>query len=300
MHNLSWDDLRFILAVAEAGSVNAAARRLGVNHATVLRRIATFEARNAVTLFERSQQGYRISPAARRLLDALREVENAVFGVHRALSGQGPELHGDVRVTSTDSLSQHVLPPILAEFRAREPHVFIDLVATNAHLDLSRLDAEVTVRPAARLPDGLVGTAPARLGFAAYSAAGVPLPDPAEARWIAPGGASARSLPGLWMADHVPRDRIVARADSFLVAGELAATGMGLAVLPCVVGDADRRLRRATLLMPAMAVDLWVACHADMEEVPRIRAVRTALVAGLALNRARLAGSTPPAALSLP
>lgn len=293
MHNLSWDDLRFILAVAEAGSVNAAARRLGVNHATVLRRIAAFEARNAVTLFERSQQGYRISPAARRLLDALREVENAVFGVHRALSGQGPELHGDVRVTSTDSLSMHVLPPILAEFRAREPHVFIDLVATNAHLDLSRLDAEVTVRPSARLPDGLAGTSPAKLGFAAYAAAGPDLPDPAAAVWVAPGGPSARSLPGLWVAEHVPRARISARADSFLVAGELAAAGVGVAILPCVVGDGDARLRRAKALMPAMAVDLWVACHADLEEVPRIRAVRTFLVAGLARDRARLLGDVP-------
>ena len=290
MHNLSWDDLRFILAVAEAGSVNAAARRLGVNHATVLRRIAAFEARNAVTLFERSQQGYRLAPAARQVLDALREVEGAVFGVQRTLSGQGPGLHGEVRVTSTDSLSLHVLPPILAEFRSREPHVFIDLVATNAHLDLSRLDAEVTVRPAARLPDGLAGTAPAKLGFAAYAAAEAALPDPAAAAWIAPGGAAARSLPGLWLAETVPRARMSARADSFLVAAELAAAGMGLAVLPCVVGDADARLRRVPGAMPPMAVDLWVACHADLEAVPRIRAVRGFLVAGLGRLRPRLLG----------
>lgn len=289
MHNLSWDDLRFILAVAEAGSVNAAARRLGVNHATVLRRIAAFEARNAVTLFDRSQQGYRLAPAARQVLDALREVEGAVFGVQRTLSGQGPGLHGEVRVTSTDSLSLQVLPPILAEFRAREPHVFIDLVATNAHLDLSRLDAEVTVRPAARLPDGLAGTAPAKLGFAAYAAAAAP-PDPAAAVWIAPGGAAARSLPGLWLAETVPRTRMSARADSFLVAAELAAAGMGMAVLPCVVGDADARLCRVPAAMPPMAVDLWVACHADLEAVPRIRAVRSFLVAGLGRLRARLLG----------
>lgn len=291
MHNLSWDDLRFILAVAEAGSVNAAARRLGVNHATVLRRIATFETRSGVTIFERSPQGYRVTPAARRVLDAAREVEHAVYGVQRVLSGQGVELHGDVRVTSTDSLSQHVLPAILAEFRAREPHVFIDLVSTNAHLDLSRLDAEVTVRPAARLPDGLSGSAPARLGFAAYAAAATSPPDPALARWIALGGAAARSLPGVWVADTVPRERIAARADSFLVAGELAAAGMGVAPLPCVVGDADPRLRRAAQLMPPMAVEIWVACHADMETVPRIRAVRTALAEGLARCRARLAGA---------
>lgn len=290
MHNLSWDDLRFILAVAESGSVNAAARRLGVNHATVLRRIAAFEARNGVTLFERSPQGYRVAPGARPLLDATREVENAVFGVHRVLSGGGAELHGDVRVTSTDSLCQHVLPGILAAFRAREPHVFIDLVSTNAHLDLARLDAEVTVRPSIKLPDGLSGTSPAKLGFAAYAAAGMPLPDLASAAWIALGGTSARSLPGAWVAEHVPRERIAARADSFLVAGDLAAAGMGVTPLPCIVGDADPRLRRANALMPMLSVDLWVACHADMETVPRIRAVHRALVEGLGRIRHRLSG----------
>lgn len=293
MHKLGWDDLRFILAVAEAGSVNAAARRLGVNHATILRRIGSFEARNGITLFERSPQGYRVAPAASRLIEAAREVENAVFGVHRALTGQGAELRGDVRVTSTDSLCQHVLPGLLAEFRQSAPHVFIDLVSTNAHLDLSRLDAEVTVRPAQRLPDGLRGTAPARLGFAVYGAASGTT-DLENLGWIGLAGTSARSLPGQWVADNIPRGRIAARADSFLVAAELAAAGLGVTPLPCLVGDADPRLHRVGGLMPPMAVDLWVACHADMEDVARIRAVRSALIEGLARQRARLAGTLSP------
>jgi len=297
MHKLGWDDLRFILAVAEAGSVNAAARRLGVNHATILRRIATFEARNGITLFERSAQGYRVAPDAYRLIDAAREVENAVYGVERVLTGQGAELRGDVRVTSTDSLCQHVLPGLLAEFRQSAPQVFIDLVSTNAHLDLSRLDAEVTVRPAQHLPDGLSGTAPARLGFGAYVATG-PGTSQRTLPWIALGGTSGRSLPGRWVAENVPRALVAARADSFLVAAELAAAGLGVSPLPCIVGDADPRLRRVTGMMPDFSVDLWVASHADMADVPRIRAVRSALAEGLARQRARLVGAAGGADVS--
>ncbi len=54
----NWDDLRYILAVAEHGSVSATARHLGVNHATVLRHVAAFEARHQIELFEKSARGY--------------------------------------------------------------------------------------------------------------------------------------------------------------------------------------------------------------------------------------------------
>ena len=49
--NNNWDDIRFVLAVAETGSLNAAAQLLGVTHATVLRRVAAFEARHGKTIF---------------------------------------------------------------------------------------------------------------------------------------------------------------------------------------------------------------------------------------------------------
>jgi len=286
-HNSSWDDLRYVLAVAEAGSVNAAAKQLGVNHATVLRRIAGFEDRHGVTLFERTARGTRVSPETRPLLEAARAVQSAVHGVERVLSGHDSALRGRVRVTSTDTIMQYVLPRLIGRFRKRAPEVFVDLVCTNAHLDLSRLDAEVTVRPALGLPKGLRGAAPARLGFAAYEPVGAL---PPAAGWVGLGGTLSRSVAGQWMADEVPPDRIVARSDSFVVACEMAAAGIGRVLLPCVVGDADQRLVRSPDRGTDISVDLWVASHADMADVPRIRAVREALIEGLAADRDRLAG----------
>ena len=88
----NWDDLRYVLAVAEEGSVSGAARRLGVNHATVLRRIAAFEEAADLSLFEKGPQGYDVPPDLDRIIAATREVDEAVvqFRLCRALDGGDP------------------------------------------------------------------------------------------------------------------------------------------------------------------------------------------------------------------
>ena len=73
-----WDDLRMILAVAEAGSVSAAARGLGVNHATVLRRIAAFERATGIELFDKTARGYTVPEDRQRIVEAIGEVDAAI------------------------------------------------------------------------------------------------------------------------------------------------------------------------------------------------------------------------------
>ena len=81
-----WDDLRFVLAVAEEGTVSAAARRLAVNHATVLRRIARFEDRHGM-VFDKTPRGYSLAQGRQDLVSAARDVDRAVMGVSRILAG---------------------------------------------------------------------------------------------------------------------------------------------------------------------------------------------------------------------
>lgn len=282
----NWDDLRFVLAVAECGTVSAAARQLGVNHATVLRRIAAFEDRHGAALFEKSHSGYRVPPDRTRVLEALREVQAAVHSTSRLMQGGKAPLRGAIRLTSTDSLCQVILPPVLVDIRVSAPDLRLDLYATNAHLELAQLQADITVRPAISLPDDLFGITPARIGFGIYEALGVNQPD----RWLGIGGASARSRPAQWIEQTVPADQIVGAADSFLILREMAASGQGRAVLPCYLGDPDPRLQRIHGLLPVMEVPLWVASHVDLADSPRIRVVRDLLAAGLAGRKDALLG----------
>ncbi len=287
----NWDDLRFVLAVAEAGSVSAAARRLGVNHATVLRRIAAFETASGLALFEKGPHGYDVPVDQRRIIEATRDVEQAVQAVRRLLQGFRAPLSGEVRVTSTDTFCLFVMPEVLVHLRAAAPDLKLELLSSNAHLDLARTHAEIAVRPAAQLPDDLFGETPARLGFAAFCAAGYAGDD-----WLGISGPLARSVPGRWLDANVEPARIAATADSFPVLREMTARGLGQAILPAFLGREDPRLEPLSAEFAPISVDIWVASHADIASVPRIAEVRRALCDALSAMAPRLAGAAQGAA----
>ena len=125
---------------------------------------------------------------------------------------------------------------------------------------------------------------PATLGFAAYAA-----PD-ADERWLGMGGALTNSVPARWLAGEARAETLAGSADSFMTLREMAAAGQGRAVLPCVLGDRDRRLLRIGDITPKLAVPIWVASHPDLSELPRIRAVADYLFAALAAQANVLAG----------
>lgn len=294
MHSKNWDDLKIVLAVVEAGSVNAAAAKLRVNHATVLRRIAAFEQQYDVRIFDRNARGYRVLPSGQQVIRAIEAVKTSIEAVERAISGQSEQARGVVRLTTADTFSSLILPGIIKDLREREPLISIDMQTTGAHLSLSQLDADITVRPAVVLPPDLNGIAAAKLGFAVYGAAeyvsGLRGQTSPEAQWLTVGTLLKNSLPGQWLAKNVPQARVVGTADSFLTLRDLAKTGLGLVMLPCCVGDTCTRLVRMQNRAPDIVVDIWVATHADMAEVARIKIVRDGLIEGLRDHKAELFG----------
>lgn len=284
MHTSSWDNLRFVLSVADKGSLSAAAKSLGVNHATVLRRVAAFEEEHGGAVFEKTASGYRVLPDRARVIEAAREVANAMVSVERLMHGARAPVRGVVRVSSTDSLCQVILPPLAARIQAASPELRVDIISSNNHLDFARMQADIAVRPAVRLPDDLAGETSAGMAFRAYSA-----PD-ARAAWLGMSGPLARSAPAAWMAANVPPEAIAGGADSFMVLRELARSGIGAAVLPAYLGENVRGLVPRPELMPEVAVPIWVATYSELRDVPRIRIVREQLLAHLASREALLMG----------
>jgi DNA-binding transcriptional LysR family regulator len=286
MHKGSWDDLRFVLAVAEGGSVSAAARVLGVNHATVLRRVAAFEEAQGAPIFDRTPQGYVVLPDRLRVIEAAREASLAMETVARLIRGAEKQLSGAIRVTSTDTFCHAVLPDVVADLVRGADGVSIELICSNSHIDLGRLNADIAVRPAETLPEDLRGEKAGVLGFAVYANAG-----PAAPSWLALRGSLSRAKAAAWMEAEVPAARISGGADSFLVLRELVAAGQGRAILPCCLGDPDPRLTRLLDAMPPMSVPIWVASHADLAAIPRLRSIRARIVASLRDRAGVLSGT---------
>ena len=258
----NWDDLRFVLAVAGTGSVSGAARTLGVNHATVLRRIAAFEAAIGTEIFDKTAKGYAVPPDRMRIIDATREVDAAVQAVGRMIAGARAPVSGEVRVTTTDTIATFLLPAVIEELEAKAPALRLEVIGSNSPVDLGRGQADISIRPAMTLPQELDGVEVARMGFGVYACEG----GNAET-WLGLSGRLAQSVPGRWMAEHVAPRRVGPSADSFLILRELAARGQGLAILPHLVGQGEARLRHLPQRMPPVTVPVCVACYSDLDAV---------------------------------
>ncbi|PTX55802.1 LysR family transcriptional regulator [Litoreibacter ponti] len=288
MHRSSWDDLKYLLAVAESGSVSRAGRHLQVNHATVLRRVSLFEDRMGISVFERTPQGYSLPKENEPLIEAIREVELAVRSVERIIEGGKAPLSGKVRITSTDTLCHLVLPRVITEMRSEARELAIELISTNAHLDMTRLDAEITVRPAAELPDHLIGEKAGAFVFGVYRAR--QCADAGGETWLGMSGPLSRTAAARWMEANVPDSQISGSADSFLTLREMVASGAGQAFMPRMLAVGDGRLRECAGIAPQFSVPIWVASHVDLQDVPRIADVSRLLVAKLKEQHALLTG----------
>jgi DNA-binding transcriptional LysR family regulator len=276
----NWDDFRFVLAVVEQGSLNAAARVLGVNHATVLRRVNGFQDRYGIEVFDRDSTGYRLRADQGALVAALETLRTAFSQATRAMAGQGAGVHGPVRITSTDSLCQSVLPEAVAHLRERYPNLMLEFLSTNAHLNLGQLDAEVTVRPSIKLPDDLDGVKIGTMAFAVYANSSYLAKVAAghSEQWLLCSGTLLRAPPGIWQKENVPATSVSMAADSFLSLRQFCRNGLGLAILPCCIVTQNDSLMRLSGYFDTMETSLWVANHRDLTALPRISACRDFLI----------------------
>jgi DNA-binding transcriptional LysR family regulator len=296
MAGFDWDDLRYILAVADAKSLAGAARALGVNHTTVLRRVTAFEERLGLRLFERLATGYVLTAGGEELIAAARQVDDIITGLERKLAGQDLRLSGVVRITTTDTLMASIVPEILAEFRGAHPGIALEVAVSNAMFNLSKRDADVAIRPAEDPPETLVGRRVAKVAFAVYAGRDYAakrgrIADLRKERWIAPDDSLAGSSVARWMRSELPGIDVTLRADSLLAMRQAAQAGLGLAALPCYLGDTSSDLVCVHPPVQAMETTLWILTHEDLRHTARIRAFTEFAAGALARRRPLLEGA---------
>ena len=295
-HRIKWNDLQIVLAVAEQGSASKAAILLSLNHSTVIRRINEFETVHSVKLFERHPTGLQPTRAGTAMLEASRPIVGALYNIEREILGQDMKLEGLIRVTTTDSVATGLLVPHLKSFRAAHPAITLDLIVTNTRLDLPRLDADLSIRPSLNPPADLIGINVSRMSFTIYAeTAALPgwqaLPDD-EQPWIGISHDLKNSPAASWMEQIESNGQVVARGNSFVTTQHLAANGLGLAILPCFLGDADPRLSRVAPPIKSLQTQLWVLTHRDLRNSARVRALSDHLARALRRQRPALEGET--------
>ena len=276
MQHINWDNLRYVLMVANKGSIAAAAKELEVNRSTVLRRINVFQENLKCRIFERGDSGYVLTPEAEKMIDAAREVENTLFNMQRQIAGHELKLEGELRVTTTDSFVLSMLAPHLATFRQKHPYIVVDLLATNSILDLNRRDADIAIRPTRQPEANLVGHRLRDVEFGVYASPGyldtMNDGDIFGERWIGFADSLLSTPVGAWFDGTIPAGNICLRCDSFVAIRMVAESGMGLALLPAFLGDASPTLVRLEAPTRELTIGLWILTHPDLVRSARVHA----------------------------
>lgn len=296
-NKLAWDDLALVLAIARTGSLSGAGRALGTTHSTVYRKLLAMEARLQTRLVERLPDGYVLTAAGEVVRQAAERMEQEVHGLERRILGEDVRLDGALRITTTDTLACGVLSPVLARFRARHPGITLDLIVDNRALNLTRRDADVAVRPTRHPPETLVGRRIAAIATAVYGAPDylrrLAAPPLENAMWVLPDD-SLWDLPATrWGKRVIAADRVAVQASSVATMRELVRAGLGVAPLPCFLGDGDPGLARVTAPVAELSSELWLLTHPDLRRNARVRAFLGEVGDALIERKTEIEGSTP-------
>jgi len=278
-----WNDLRCFLAVARAGSTLAGAKVLRTSQTTVARRIAALEAALGVSLFEKRQGGYSLTPSGQELVAKAEQVEKSADAFAEAASGHRRDVSGAVKITTEEIYASTLLAPILRELHERYPDIVIELDTSQKMRDLGAGEADISLRSTKdeKQPAGLVGRqlciddwAPyCSRDYAARHGAPSRVSDLRNHSFIGGGGGNLWIHYQAWLQELGLEQQV---AMHHATSGGLLSgirSGFGIAVLPCVVADGDRDLIRCLPPRPDHGRILWLLTHERVRQTPRVRAV---------------------------
>ena len=284
LHIMDWDNLRYFLELARSGTLAAAARRAGVEHTTVARRIKALEKQMGAALFAREAGGHRLTEAGRQLLPAVEAMETAVLGVERAApakAGAGAGPSGLVRVGATEGFGTLILAPHLARLTQKHPHLSIDLLALPRMLHLSRREADIVISLERPRRGSVIVTKLADYTLHLYG----------QREYLArrPLVATREDLrhhafvsyvddllftKELQFLDQIyPPERFAMRSTSVTAQYEAVRAGAGLAVLPAFLADADPVLARVLPQEARFTRTFWMSMPAEAKHLARMQAV---------------------------
>jgi DNA-binding transcriptional LysR family regulator len=142
---MNWDDVRVFLAVARAGQILGAAKRLGLNHATVSRRIAALEDALGARLFRRTTSGSELTPAGGRFLPIAERMEADMIAARAEVAGEGGSVAGTVRIGAPDGFGVAFLARRLWQLTEKHPQLSVQLVPVPRSFSLSRREADIAI-----------------------------------------------------------------------------------------------------------------------------------------------------------
>lgn len=277
MHETNWDDLRYFIEVVRAGNVTEAGLRLGVNQSTVSRRIASLESALGKALFDRTAKGWVITPVGEKIVTQAEEMAIQANAIHRKIEIDSEEVSGLIKITVSDVCSKRFVMPVIRDFKRDHPEVDVELITADHVLNLANREADIAIQAINEPPPNVVGKRICKLAFHVYGHSDLVktlLPEtPPCITWIGDGV----TLP-YWIKKNFPKLKRAYRTNSGVAMFNMCKEGLGLALLPCSLGDEAEELVRIPVEHLEPGQDVWVLSHVDLRTTARVRIFRDRMV----------------------
>ncbi|MFC4175631.1 LysR family transcriptional regulator [Microvirga sp. GCM10011540] len=292
MNAFDWDDLRFFLAVARAGRLTVAARRLEADHTTVSRRISALESALQTKLFERKPQGYALTEQGERLLAKAESMETQALAVASEVGGSDLALSGTVRIGAPDGFGTYFLAPELGALAEQHPDLTLQLVALPRTFSLSKREADIAITLEQPTEGRLVSRKLTDYRLRLYASKAYldrhgPIEDPSD-------------LAGKTLVTYVPDlvyspvldyfsglEKYTSRryeCASVVAQVEAVRAGVGVGVLH---DYAIRQLPDLQVVVPSLSFlrTYWLVMHAEVRNLRRVEEVHSFILGRVKANR---------------
>lgn len=272
---MDWDAFRFFRVIAQQGSVRGAASELGVNPSTVSRRLENLEAELGVHLFTRSPGGFKITTEGVEVAQRTDHIAHEFRLLEASLKGRDQKLQGHITVVLPTELGQLLLFDELAAFTALYPDIELNLLPESRDPSVLRGEVHVIVRATDAPPETMIGRRLMPLGLAAYGTPElVQLFEDARTslKWVE--GISPNEMHEISgkLREHYFADvRVQLRLDEWPMRQAALRAGLGVGILPCLLGEQDDTLRRLPNMPVQPGPRLWLLTHPEQRSVRRVQ-----------------------------
>ncbi|MBK1624421.1 LysR family transcriptional regulator [Afifella marina] len=280
---MDWENLRHYSVFATHGSLAGAARVLGVEHATVARRIAALEAHLQVKLVDRRGRRLTLTPDGERIAAIARTMESGAEAIARAAAGARAELSGEVVISAPPAYATARLAAPLAALRKRHPKLEIRLLGEFRSSALERREADIAVRLSRPETGEFTITKLGVMTFRLYASRSYldETPEP-DRTFIGYDGSMATAPQEVRLREIAAGRPIAFTASTAEIQLAAAKAGAGIAILPDFMAEQDGMLVAVSDDGPVFRRDIWLVVHSDMKAVERIRVTIEALKTALA------------------
>ncbi len=303
---LDWSGMRDFLAVAEEGSLSAAAKRLEVSQPTVGRRIAQLEERLGAALFIRTPKGLDLTDTGELILDHTRRMEEEAHAVERLVTGQEASLSGTVRISTVEAIGAEWLVQNMLPFRALYPDLTLEVHIDSNTVDLLRGEADIAIRLMQPGQADLISKKVATMASSMYASRdylerkGVPtsLEDLPDHDFVLP---SLKLIEEVQSLVRIPTDHkrnTVFRSNSFIALLNATRFGYGIGVHTPLYAQYCPELVRLLPEITVIEMDVFMVMHPDLRRSARIRAVWDYISTLFHRNRDMLMGKSEPERLA--